>query len=467
MPHIDEAALAASVYDDLQVKVRASFLILMQTCVHLGKKVDGEDRCLFDDLRQAVTQTAMTLESLPTLGEPERLARCEALTQHKSEILSVFKQVDTIKSYYRLLHEWVQQDIFLSYTDTAPVFENGYEVLSAHLDSVISKEDKKDIRLDEELMSRFMSYIPLRMTGARYNDYVADAFRKMDYECSLSELDYYKSLFCPMGEWVESTRFSEVKQTLDTIWQTEITQCAPEDVHAFQSQLDTVRDRLIHFVSYTDTLYDAFNAADILTRFGGQAGLWPEDAETQALYETFKALITESWPEDKQNDFEQQLDETILKTLDHVQFGPDEDAFEDTAPDALENGPLKQWHESWQHTHKLFYASGLEYFYGHGASEEDTGGDSAKALVAALQAYRDTCTAGLPVKRKRFLRQHFLRYLPYPYDIETYKKYFTDTFDSLDNTGRALIFMYIALTDKAGRYNRIFESSENHEDSNL
>jgi hypothetical protein len=90
----------------------------------------------------------------------------------------------------------------------------------------------------------------------------------------------------------------------------------------------------------------------------------------------------------------------------------------------------------------MFYSTAFDHFTYLTGAVDETAGD-VPAFMDSLKEYAETSVEKLTGKRKRFLRQHFLQFLPYPYDLETYRDYFTDTYESLDTVNRRLLSFMI------------------------
>lgn len=430
MKQTNEASITAAVTDDLRTKIRASFFMMLQSAAEL-ESGDTDTLSDFEDMCRAVIRMAEeTADTASPLDETEKQARRELLTDFRHQIIKAFRRLNTLRAYLHLADDWVKQSVLLMAANEAPPQRSGNDLFYRHLDSLTGKNDT----LDMETLSMCMSYIPLRMTTARYSDYVKAAFRHMHQNVRGEHPDDFKQLFNPMDELKNGTGYQSLKQTLDDVWLSDLDKHEIEEKQVARARVDETREKLVQAFGQLCTLFDTVNALYIVNCCDGSLAEKIPDALS------FK----EARPS------EEQLDEAVHKAVDAIKYGPLENVFEEMyghdpvrIPETLH--PL---YDTWSRVHMLFYESGLDYFtIPRVKSVSDDGEDTLYAFIAEILPYMEERVSALPVKRKRFLRQHFLKYLPYPYDLDAYKQYFLDTYESLDNTSRALMFLYMTNID--------------------
>jgi hypothetical protein len=121
-------------------------------------------------------------------------------------------------------------------------------------------------------------------------------------------------------------------------------------------------------------------------------------------------------------------------------------AFEDRpSPEDLDAETLALYNE-WFRIDDIYFKNMFDYYrFLPDADENDE--DDFPALMSELRKYMDESVKNLSGRRKRFLRQHFMRYFPYPYDFEKYEQYFMDTYESLDEATRRVFSLIVYMVN--------------------
>jgi hypothetical protein len=392
----------------MNVKIRASFFILMQNCTEL--KSYGAD--YFSEIRDLVYAVAAEPEDRP------------ALTEERETIKNALRKLYSLKVYFNLSKEWTWQNYLYHQAAESPTEPaKGQALFYTHLENMTKGNKKKEI--ETQNLCEWMSCIPLRMTAARYHDYVADAVRELSFDAGLAHTDDFKRLFNPMDYLRDAEWLSEIKNILDEKWAREDT-TGEYEAEFFKD----MNEKLVKITAYISTLFDGLCAADIALKARSRGIDLVKEAE-----ELHRMYINTVSSAEKDESFHARLDKAIDEALGAIKS---QDSFNELDASSLDE-ETRALYDEWLFADELFYENSFNYFtYLPGLESSNSEGDTA-AFLKELKEYMDDSVRGMNGKRKRFLRQHFLNYLPYPYDLEVYRKYFLDTYDSLDEASRQVL----------------------------
>jgi hypothetical protein len=399
--------------NDLDAKIHASFFILMQACAELK----NYDFTCFSDIREDVLRAAGGIDL------------SESLQAHRETAIQALKDLYTLKVYFNQTDEWTGFNLLHQKAAESEAVPLGGEMLFyEHLKAMVGNDENAE--LDTGALCDWISCIPLRMTAARYYDYIDDAAGFLPVAPNEANAENFKRVFYPLGFLSEAAWLREYKKPLDAVWEAE----AAVDGNA--AQLKVVNAQLIKLTAYVCTLFDALCAAIIAGKAHQTGTALLSGPKVKTLYSEFAAFMAQTG-EDK--DFHARLDQATSEAMEKIIY----DSPEGIKADGLNAEELAAYNE-WLPVHKLFYGTGFDYF-NFMVEPDDESEANVPAFTGALKKHIEAVTKDMPGKRKRFLRQYFLRFLPYPYELEDYKKYFIETCDGLDDVNRRLLsFMVLS-----------------------
>ncbi|MCL2708204.1 MAG: hypothetical protein FWF03_03710 [Defluviitaleaceae bacterium] len=431
----DGNGLKAFFENDIKLKLKASYLILLQNVAEdPGSDADGR----FEKIRECVRRFAFDGDVLSLAAENV----AELASEIKAGRETVIEALGSLRVYYKYMH--IVSDLALREKIRRGVTENHVpdnpgSLFVAHMEKLMGTEIKPKGKagppeIDAKKISASMSFIPLRMTTAKYFDYIRDALAQIE-DGQGESAEGYKESFCPMDYAKDDSFFPELRQKLDEFWEAE----APADAEALVDKPKSIYVMYIDKFNKMLALFDATGAANIICMFGPRYGQLLIDGRIDSFREKIRELA------------EGKLDgDDAAKIIAEINAATDE-AIEAIRAGSIGNGPegksfplnlpedLKGLYDDWVAVDGLFYESAVDHY--SGASKKTSEDASAETLCDFIKR----CGDALPVEKRRFLRQHFLSCLPYPYGLDEYKKYFTETYDSLDAANR--VFMEVCLTE--------------------
>jgi hypothetical protein len=413
--NMDMSAVKKNMETDLDAKIRASFFILMQSCIELKEY----DLPYFNEIRNDVLAIAADLPDTPPL------------TKQYETLVAALKKLYTLKIYFNLSEEWTWSNYLtqMAATGVSKIIA-GNTLFLNHLDILAEGDIKKEV--DTRLLCEWMSRIPLRMAAVRYYDYLSDAAKALHFSLGTDHLEDFKRLFNPMDYLADADWLRDITVKLDRNWESEE---VPDKDQASEEN-NKINMELIKITAYMSALFDALCAADIVLKARGRGIDLINEAKD--LHKEYKTAIANH---EADGGFGVRLDNAAMEAIDHTRK-PQFESLDSLSADKLEPALLPLFNE-WSQVDKLFYETGFDHFTYLTGDLESSDGDT-DAFLAALHTYLETVTQPLSGKRKRFLRQQFLNYLPYPYDLETYRGYFLGTYDSLDETNKRLLMYMVA-----------------------
>jgi hypothetical protein len=407
---------------DMDAKIRASFMMLMQGCLDL-KVHDGD---FFGEIKEAVIQTATGLTTAADLNA------------YRETVIAALKNIYTFKAYFNLADEWTG---YTALYKRASNFEGkpvaGEILFKSHIKTLVEKDPNRELNMDT--LSDWMSFIPLRMATARYMDYVTDGVKSLPMDVNTLCAEDFNRSFYPPDYCKDEKWLQEIKEHLDDIWEND------GDFDKNIGRLKDINQRMITITVYASTLYDALCAA-IITLKAGERGIGLlSEPEIKTLHDSFLDAVKQ--PE-RDEDFSERLDKAAVEAMDKVQF----DNLEEMETGGFDEETLAMY-EEWLPVHEMYFETSFDYFAfipkKTGKNTSVTNGE--KEFFAEIAGYMNTKTQNIGNKRKRFLRQHFLKYLPYPYELEDYKDYFLETYAGLDAVNQNMLAIIMIGLDSMER----------------
>jgi hypothetical protein len=411
----------------------------MQTCLEL--KTIPQSSPIFTTPLKKAFQIAREVADTGAGG-------IDALVNCRAELIEALKSLIAIRLYQSIVKDFTLQHIIAAQAAASQSGDNsldGEEVFLRHIKTLTVKDEKNpnSFNIDMNLISDFISNIPLRMASSKYYDYVRDALGALDHEMDYETVEDLGRLFCPMDFLKEQNIFTGMKETLDAIWEKDDWR---QDMQAAEAELQSANDVLTELIllqGHISILFDAVVAAFIIVKYGEEYGKDLDMGEITALRSEYAVCVD---GDGDNGEFEAKLNDKIRVALDEVFYGPLDNPFDEVAPPEELPEDAKRLFDDWFEMHELFYETGIDYFTSNNfkrVGEVDGIADYNEMLIS----FMEHCTRGLSGERKRFLRQHFLSHLPYPYDLNTYKKYFLDTYDSLDSNNRDLVALFVSVAE--------------------
>jgi hypothetical protein len=397
---------------DLHAKIRASLIFLMQSCLEMK----NYDAPYFNAMRDEVLQNVLNITEM------------KDFTVLREKVIHALRKLYTAKVYFNLAEEWSGYNTVYRQSAAHDVQPPTAEIVfRQHMKNLAEMNEQKKVDINE--LCEWMCLIPLRLTTAKYHDYIADAAEAVPLPVNLKYAEDFKRLFNPQYHLGDEDWLAEIKKELDDIWENEtITEVAAD-------KLDEINNRLIQLTAYASALFDAVDAS-LIVRQGLALGLdLLAIPGYEDLYERFKA-------NDKKDELlNLSLDNAADEAMNAVKYD-DRTPIETDGFDAETEALYKKWLP----VNEYYYETAFDFFTYLSSFNDEGQERDVSAFADALHEYMDSSTANLSSKRKRFLRQQFLKYLPYPYELEDYHKYFTDTYESLDDVNRRLL-SFIVLTE--------------------
>lgn len=349
----------------------------------------------------------------------------EEYKNYKEVLMNEIKGLSKLNHFFGLVFDWVFHHFLLSKankTEGSP--PKSYDVITHHKEFIGEVEERTGQKgLSLKLKEQFFPYIPLRMTTQVFNDSIRISLQKLaDNDSSFTEfiLQDWKIIQDLIGD--SSTKLPtccmDLKQELDKYWTTDMSQDDMDTVREYLEQLDTIEGKIKDIAEAFFVLFDGITSALILLQYGDENSI-----------EGIKP-----WLERDSEALETAIDEILDKIYD-LEENPEES---DELGEDEEKSELA----------KLFYESGLDYYIysgiGMGSSDEDEIIDEDKIIDEAI-ATLTNCVEGLSSRKKRFIRQHCMKNLPFWGDVtqRDYEQYFTKTYESLDNFNKTLMTCYL------------------------
>ena len=398
--------------NDLQAKIRASFIFLMQSCLEMK----NYDIPYFNTMRDEV------------LKSTSNITDTRDFTALRGEVIDALRKLYTAKVYFNLAEEWMGYNTVYRQAaahDTPP--PSAEIVFRMHMKSLAAMHEEKKVDIND--LCEWICLIPLRLTTAKYYDYIADAAKTISLPVNAHYTEDFKRLFNPQVHLGDVSWLADIKAGLDAVWENE------DLTEKNDEKMEEINEKLIQFTAYASALFDAANASLIVRQASEHGVDLLETPGYRDLYERYNAN------ESKDEALDLSLNNAADEIMAAVEY--DDRKFFDT--EAFDAETLASY-EKWLPLDKFYYETAFDYFtYLSAFNDVEQERDTA-VFTGALQEYMDSSTAHLSGKRKRFLRQQFLKFLPYPYELEDYHKYFTDTYDSLDEVNRRLL-SFVVLTE--------------------
>jgi hypothetical protein len=453
----DELKLLAEAKEDIIAKTRASFFILLQACADISmSKLMIPDP--FKHYCHTVFSTIAELDA-PADGKAV-ISLKELLTNAREEIQQAFKNIGILKNYQLLIRDSVIR-VFSQFTEKDEIApEEGIDVFNAHLGTLtVPGSEDGQFEVDTRHISECMSYIPLRMTAARYRDYVSDAFKCMQMRPQAESAEIYKRVFYPMGYPVDNGYTDDTWRELNELWEEDVTLYDEAACEAALDKLKTIYEYMVKLTMGLTELYDAVNALYIVIHFN-KSNFLANDEEALTMLGIFKRLEKEGGWENA-GDFDTQVNDALEESMGDTRIGPANLAALGAPMDlSVSNEEDRQNLREWEEIDGLFFETGIEYLDSHKLDRYHLA-DDAEPFLAEFLPYLEECAAHLNGRRKRMLRQHFLRQIPYPYELENYRQYFTEVYAELNNADRNLLIA--RLDDISGRES-IFDDDDGDDD---
>jgi len=415
--------------DDMRLKVRASYLILLENILELSKApAPSVFSGIFSDVAEAVDSFEKCVAESETKYGENRAVLIEAL-----------KSLNAVNKYFHVTSSaLVRESILTKAADAGKPGGSGSVLFSAHLESLLEGDNK----INTNRLSAFISKIPLRMTTAVYYDYVRDAIKFLRDEPDAEIIEDYKRAFCPMRFLAENNFFSEMARELDALWGS-FGQLSSDGVAGVNERLRELYKNFVATYDFLYSLFDSNNAAGVVARFGGEygGGLF-EDEAIRSLHSECVSAIRNRPSEDeitslKNKIYAEQDDALNLARFDKPSDGAEIEIDDENRKPLADRAVLN----------KIYFETPLDYYAGTVIEDSDERED-AESLIESLTNFMRESEKELPPAKRRFLRQHFLSCLPYPYDFSAYKKYFIEIYDSLDDTNKNLMSYYVSAAMK-------------------
>ncbi|MCL2399182.1 MAG: hypothetical protein FWC91_05470 [Defluviitaleaceae bacterium] len=331
----------------------------------------------------------------------------EELKNFREILIDEIKGMHTITQFFGLVFDWNFHHLLLYRANDTPIDIPGARDFYDYFDRFVNELEKETGEKDlaYSLKQEFISLIPLRMTTQAYHDAILASLQKIDsYDREHDTLKRLLANWKKLSSMINDSHIKlpascmVIKQELDKYWQMD-TNDDVEKLKEYMDILSNFDDKIEVAVTTILLLFDAVSAALILQQYGDENSIADLKLWIEKDSETLEAAINKSLG--------------ALVDMLHEDETPNYDEYEESELD------------------KLFYDSGLEYFGLPSVDENDYNDDN---IFDEAIAILTNCVEGLSSRRKRYLRQHFMKNLPFWGDLEKdYKQYFIKSFESLDD----------------------------------
>jgi hypothetical protein len=381
-----------SITTDLRAKGRASSLILLQTVKELTEKEESAPPYFIARFKEVIDEVKGATKWHEAV-----------LADYRREITEAVRELFTLNIYADVARDWTLHGGLLNVAATTKFdgMPDGEDVFQSLLQAILDI-GKDDADATVTNVQQSLAYIPLRMATLKYKGYVSDAFKSMKLPISAGDANDFCRFFNPAAYLSGDGWLAGLKAPLDEVWARDCTVFDTEIVKDCLEKINALRGEITNTLDCLFVLLDCVNAALISVK----CGEYPDD-ETRGLTD-------------------EQLDRAIDKAMGEIVYGP---AAENRPDDAV-----------FREIHGLFYETGLDHFTVLEKRDVNAPGD-VNGFLAEFLPMLDIPEAA--ANRRRFLRQHRMSYLQYPYPIEQYKQYFIDTYNALDDANRMYMAAYV------------------------
>ena len=376
------------------------------------------------------------------LAFPKSPPPSETLEQYREDIILALRNYYGLAQYHGMVFDWAFHHIILCRAaNSQGVPPQAGALFDAHVRFLFhigeKHSDKKTFPpLAWGLAGEFAPMIPLRMTRSVYNDYLRASFHMM----AMSK-EGPPSILYRITEWenlrnmLVNTKLPDacmdIKRLLDDYWQTDFPLDNLDDIRRQMNKLDEAGEQLKLISASLFILLDTVDAALIMQKFG-----------TDEDMDDLRAWIGKD---------PAAQDDAIAEALDALDAAADREE----ALHGMEDNALKKWTV----LNELYYDAGpLHYRLVPLAISSDTEQSVNKIIEDAIGIV-DVCADGQPNRRKRYLRQYFMRNMPLPYNdvMKGYRDYFIGTYERLDDFNKTLTatcaeFFEITVSSRYGQH---------------
>jgi hypothetical protein len=439
--------------EDIRDKLRAAYLILMQNGLNLSKLPAEAGSPLLPP-----RELALRVLRLESLGNDTAVS----LWQYREQLTDGLKSMLAAQYYLRLVWDYVFQNSMITKLKNLDIPEADPTHLFTQLvDRLVTKSkgeidangfekalrDKDtSVEVQSKYIAEFISLVPLRITAARYYDYIRDALAIPEGLSMLTGLEQLKRMFCPMDYCVSNFGFEKIKETLDHFWLT-----APDADFDMAKvnlrEIEAAGVALDNMTQHINMLFDMVDAAYLTAQHGEKYGSPWTDGEMDTLRVSCQDALENRLSEDKQKAVAATVDDALNKILRKIEDTAHRGSFRDFYRINKAPAEIKTVLLDWENITDIFYETGMD-FLTPGLMDDDDIDIDGEDMADGLIEYITSVTQGLPAAQKRFLRQHFLRQIPYPYDLEEFRRYFLDTYDSLDKAGKLIMAQMVYIYEE-------------------
>jgi hypothetical protein len=386
-----------SIAADLRAKGRASSLILLQTVKELTGKQENAPPYFIARFEKSIDDVKAVAEGHSSVSE-------DTLAGYREEVTEAIKELFTFKLYVDIVRDWAMHGslLYVAANGKLSKMPGSEELFQSMLDAILNI-GKGEGETTVSAMQITLAFIPLRMASLKYKGYISDALKSMNLTIDPSYADGFDRFFNP-GAYISKTGWlADIKKPLDEIWEMDCTAINPGLFKECVVTVSGLRQEITKALDCFCALLDGLNASLICMKSG-----------------------TEYAGEDMRKLTDAELDSAIDKEMKKIVYGPESEE--------LPEDPL------FKEIHDLFYETGLDYFHALVKPEDGQTSDWEGFLAAFLPRLD---APGLAPNRRRFLRQHLMSILNYPYPVESYKKYFIETYNALDEANRMYMIAYV------------------------
>lgn len=277
-----------------------------------------------------------------------------------------------------------------------------------------------------------MSALPLRMTRAKYNDYVSAAFKLMTKEIpsqfASATVNRLKDMFYTKDTEKMSKDFTLMAETINEIYNIE--EFKEEEAEEYFSLLDDNHNTLVEAYEAISVLYYNSVYLDILNDFTIDFDfLFEDDFVVKDLYYSVCDCI-------RSGDFS--LKENILDSLNN-EIETRFDKFEKKEKeilDAIDKTPLDNISEDSKTAVNILNA--INYYYNRTLDNEIMTAKGNENIDTLLD-YINSVTENMSSAYRKFIKQRFLQHLPCPYSNEELVDYVHYSLSGTDDKNTILV----------------------------
>ncbi|WP_250227917.1 hypothetical protein [Anaeropeptidivorans aminofermentans] len=455
MSGYNEAELKLKYINHIKLKLKASFLMLLDNAVRLCHESVPFEEELPEDLIVIRKRIVHHLKNLPDLLDLKMEERTEAIKEFKGLKEDIISIGESIYCYHSLNN--IISEIFLRYHKLHLIRsekEVKINLNNFYKDAIsfVTREQHTDTAPYD--IASLMRCFPLKMARNRYYDYVSKGIYALaegsDEEYLKDIISLFKLRFFPAGFDFYGKYFPSVKNELDEYLKINFDDLSHDEVLRQADSLEENMELIEEISSYAGMLYESINYLLILTTFTTNFEYITEEnlIYKDIYYTVSKNINTEDFALYEENIYHD-LEEATIIVVDEI-IAQEKNGFlslraedlNELSEDMLELAKIQRLETEIYYEMLSDAVFSVKRSPSSPAAEESLIKDTLNSFVE----YMKEMTQNLPPKIQKIIRQIFLDAIPSPFTVNEFYEYMVYAFENTDSFEERLLALDMAGT---------------------